>query len=578
MRIAMAQQTIPVAETPPRRRVDGARVATFVLFALPLVVLAIGAWRYRWMSDDGFINLRVVRQIQAGHGPVFNAGERVEASTSPLWVAVLTALDFLLPLRLEWIAVLTGIAATLTGVAFVLAGARRLVTGDVIIPTGIWVLVAFAPMWKFASSGLENGLFTLWFGLSFWLLAKWTGDERPLPSLPSAVIVGLGPLIRPDLAVLSAALLIAVFVVSRASVRTKLRYVAVALVLPVVFEIFRMGYYDSLAPNTAAAKEASRSWWSQGLRYVRDSGRPYWLWIPLFAVIVMYFLLLRGFLAKQERRRLALTVACAAGGLVHLLYVARVGGDFMHARMVLPGLTAIIAPVAVTVFDRRFVTYAVTAVVLVWALVAIVALRSSQDAPVTFIGSPRNAVTLADYGWQKNGPMRQWLKGPGVYFLQSPVPAAPRAGLPPLVTADYGVGIGSYALGTDTYVLDMLGLGDAFTAHLRLDHRGVIAHEKPLPLPWVAARLLAPDAAVNQSDFPMPSFFIARPLDHPVGTFQDRVGAARQALTCGELRAFLSRVQGHLGAGQFVSNLWHSLGDTRMRIPPEPADAVKRYC
>lgn len=575
---AMAEQTIPVGEAQPRRGIDGARVATIVLFALPLVVLAIGAWRYRWLSDDGFIDLRVVRQIQAGHGPVFNAGERVEASTSPLWVAVLTVLDWLTPLRLEWIAVLAGIAATLAGVALILMGARRLVTGDVIIPTGIWVLVVFAPMWKFASSGLENGLFTLWFGASFWMLARWGSEERALPRFWSAVVLGLGPLIRPDLALISAAFLIAVFVVSTASVRSRLGYVAIALALPVAYELFRMGYYDSLTPNTAAAKEASRSWWSQGLRYLRDAGRPHWLWIPLLAIVVMYVVLLRGCAMRGERRHLTLAIACAAGGLVHLLYVARVGGDFMHARLALPGLTAIVAPVAVSVFDRRVVTYAVTGVVLVWALVALVALRSSEDAPVTFIGSPRNAVTLADYGWQKNGPMRQWEKGPGVYFLETPVAAPARAGLPPLVTANYGVGIGSYALGTDTYVLDMLGLGDAFTAHLKLDHRGVIAHEKPLPLPWVGARLFSPNAALQQSDFPMPQFFIARPLDHPVGTFQDRVDAARRALTCGDLRAYLSRVQGHLGAGQFLANLWHSISDTGLRIPPEPADAVKRYC
>ena len=35
------------------------------------------------VGDDGFINLRVVSQIKAGNGPVFNAGERVEAATSP---------------------------------------------------------------------------------------------------------------------------------------------------------------------------------------------------------------------------------------------------------------------------------------------------------------------------------------------------------------------------------------------------------------------------------------------------------------------------------------------------------------
>ena len=37
------------------------------------------------MSDDGLIVLRTVRNLLAGNGPVFNAGERVEANTSTAW-------------------------------------------------------------------------------------------------------------------------------------------------------------------------------------------------------------------------------------------------------------------------------------------------------------------------------------------------------------------------------------------------------------------------------------------------------------------------------------------------------------
>ena len=96
------------------------------LLALPVVILAIGAWNYRWMADDGFINLRIVKQILAGHGPVFNAGERVEASTSPLWVALLTAGDLLTPLRIEWVAVLGGMVLTLGGLTLALTGSIRL--------------------------------------------------------------------------------------------------------------------------------------------------------------------------------------------------------------------------------------------------------------------------------------------------------------------------------------------------------------------------------------------------------------------------------------------------------------------
>ena len=80
-----------------------------LLLALPVIILWIGGWKYHWMSDDGFINLRVTKQLLAGHGPVFNRGERVEATTSPLWMYLLVAAGALTPFRLEWIAVTLGI-------------------------------------------------------------------------------------------------------------------------------------------------------------------------------------------------------------------------------------------------------------------------------------------------------------------------------------------------------------------------------------------------------------------------------------------------------------------------------------
>jgi arabinofuranosyltransferase len=572
---------------PPARRSAAApprRVLQLALFALPIAVLIVAAWNYRWLSDDGFINLRVVRELQAGHGPVFNAGERVEASTSPLWVATLFVADLVLPLRLEWIAVLLGIATTVAGLLLVLKAATDLAprspgSNAIVVPTGIWVLVAFAPTWKFASSGLENGLFVFWFGASLALLARWSRDRRSLPGLGPAVVIGLGPLIRPDLAILAASLLAAVVVAARPPWRAAFRFLAAAFAAPLVYQLFRMGYYDSLVPNSAIAKEASRAWWSQGWSYLRDSIGPYWLWIPLVAIAAgCYVPLIRGYLTERDLRRLAIVVASAAGGLVHACYVTRVGGDFMHSRLLLPGLTAIVAPVAVSRLDRTIASRATVLVLAVWSFVAIGFLRSSADAPVTFVGTPRNAITLHDYGWQAGGSGRAWYTGPGVYFGETRLGVSPRAGLPASVVASFGVGLASYSLGTDVYVLDMLGLGDAFTSHLALHRRGVIAHEKPLPVPWVAARVLPPGTHVDAADFPMPSFFLPRPLDNPRGTFTERVDTARAALDCGALRDFLGRIDGTLGPRAFLANVWHAAGDTRLRIPPEPADAMARFC
>ena len=101
-----------------------AALGQVVLLLVPVLILAWMGWRQRWTADDGFINLRIVRQLLAGNGPVFNAGDRVEAGTSPAWIVLLAALDVVLPLRLEWIALFAGLGATLGGLAFAIFGTR----------------------------------------------------------------------------------------------------------------------------------------------------------------------------------------------------------------------------------------------------------------------------------------------------------------------------------------------------------------------------------------------------------------------------------------------------------------------
>ena len=52
--------------------------------AMPAVILAVAGYAQRWVTDDAFIDFRIVANLLAGHGPVFNLGERIEAYTNPL--------------------------------------------------------------------------------------------------------------------------------------------------------------------------------------------------------------------------------------------------------------------------------------------------------------------------------------------------------------------------------------------------------------------------------------------------------------------------------------------------------------
>lgn len=564
------------SQTDRRRR--NARVVNALLLVVPLVVLAVAAWNYRWMSDDGFINLRVVSQLTSGHGPVFNQGERVEAATSPLWIYVLTAADLLLPLRLEWIAVLTGITLTVTGTALAMLGASRLVDRDertILVPVGALMLAVLPPMWKFASSGLENGLTFAWLGASCALLGAWARADRRLASW-AAIVLGLGPLVRPELALFSVLFLAIVLGGQwRADTwRSRALFLAAALALPLGYELFRIGYYASLVPNPAFAKEVARSYWSAGWEYLRQPTVTYALWVPIIVVaIAVYLPTARRARRDHERRVLLVLLAFAVGALIDATYIIRVGGDFMHARLLLPALFAFMAPVAVVALRRE----ALGALLIVpWALVVLVAIRSVDDAPNTFANT-RNAVIIADFGLNPGMSERAWFSGLGVYYDNRRLTGEPLDRNP--AVAAFGLGVTSYALGPDVYFLDLLGLADPLTSHLELEHRGTIAHEKPLPTPWIPARLLAPDTPVVSNELRTPQVFYARPIDDPRGqSMDDRVADARAALRCARLREFVATYSAPLDGGRVLENFRDAFENYAFRIPPEPRDARTAMC
>ena len=334
------------------------RAAAWALLLLPSALLAVLGWAHRWTADDAFINFRVVDQFLAGNGPVFNAGERVEAYTSTLWLAMLAVVHGVSELRS--VGVDRG-RARLGALVWPASPPRPSARGccttsgpALVIPAGALVFAALPPSWDYATSGLETGLLFGWLGGVFLGLVAaernpgWAHRRRWRPSRLDllAVAIGLGPLVRPDFALFSAAFFVALLAVQRpTSVRSALRPLLVMVALPAAYQVFRMGYFAVLVPNTALAKEAGLSRWGQGAAYAWDTLGTYWLFVPL--VLLGAWLARRlPDLARRSRTDLLLALLPVLAGALHIAYVIKVGGDFMHGRLMLPGLFALLMPVA----------------------------------------------------------------------------------------------------------------------------------------------------------------------------------------------------------------------------------------
>ena len=141
-------------------------------------------------------------------------------------------------------------------------------------PCGTIVVLGIAAMWDFTTSGLEFGVTLAWLGGLMWVLGRWGTDDRRL-TVGEAVLVGLGPLVRPDTTVYTLTVLVLVLVLRWRveSWRDRGVVLGAALALPVLYELFRMAYFASLVPNTALAKGADVSALGPRLDLPQEPGR-----------------------------------------------------------------------------------------------------------------------------------------------------------------------------------------------------------------------------------------------------------------------------------------------------------------
>lgn len=580
-----------------RRAWTARRLAQIALIALPLLVLGVQAWRHRYIVDDGFIYLRIISNVLDGDGPVFNPGERVELYTGVLWMLLLSAAGALSPLPLEWLAVVLGLGLTLGGLGAGMWGAWRLLGrvegrggGVLLVPVGAAVLAVLQPMWNFATTGLETGLTFGWLGVSYATVAWWATrpEESRLP-VWALVVLGLGPLVRPELAITSGLLLLVVIVCDwqARGWRGAARVLTWALAAPVAYQLFRMGYFGEIVANTAIAKEGTMPRPGLGWRYLLDFVRPYWLIVPV-VLLVLGAYLPAVLSLRSSRRRLAALLVLPVSGVVNAAFVVLMGGDYLHARLLLPALVADVIPVALLPATRR---YAVSMLVLPWAVVAAVWLRPPSTLfPFDDVAGD-GTVTPAQFGYLPGTDRTSWLTDDALYFKSnfatSPhlvdAVVQPEVRLPTLVEG--GIGLDAYYFGDELYIFDLNGLATPLASHMELTRRGHTGHEKSLPTPWVFASLLAPGQPLPavtdliQQERAASSGIYGPLIPYATGEeLAEQTRLARAALACPQLADFVAAPQRALTPAVVWQNITGSYERTRLRIPPDPRLAYDKFC
>jgi arabinofuranosyltransferase len=315
-------------------RSSRAHLAAVVLALVGLLaVLVYNAW----LCDDAYITFRTVDNLVSGHGLLWNAAERVQGFTHPLWMFLVAACYALFGDVYYTVIVLQLLIAVVCAALLVSLVARDRLRA-VIALVALGLSKAFV---DFSTSGLENGLSHLILIGFVVVLFRARGSFRSSAVL--ALLFSLALLSRMDnVLLLLPALGLALYrnvraSGLRASIRGGMPWLLLGFAPFCVWEIFSLVYYGFAMPNTAYAKLATgipqAEYAAQGLWYLVNS-----LGLDPLTLLVIGCGAGAALIAGNAESR-----ALALGIVLHLIYVVRIGGDFMSGRFLsLPLLAAVI--------------------------------------------------------------------------------------------------------------------------------------------------------------------------------------------------------------------------------------------
>jgi hypothetical protein len=436
-----------------------------------------------WFSDDAFISFRYAQNLVAGHGLVYNVGERVEGYTNFLWTmlaALVLALD---RDPVFWSYVAGGVLAlAILLVSYTLT--RRLLGPAWALVAALFVATSQSLLvYTARGAGLETGLFTLLaLGSSAFYLHSAAGTRRTY-----AVLTGLGfaltSLTRPE-GVLLMGLTTGHLLVShlqlpvgnsgdrkiltriRLSLPPRLLIRRLALVLGAYLLIFgpyflwRVTYYGDLLPNTFYAKTGGGV--QQIVRGLAYAGEFVLAFGGLLLLLLLLPLARQGWAALRGWRGYLLLLVS-----VYSLYIVTVGGDHFPGERffvpLVPWLALLLADGLAEGYawcrqQKLLRRLAPAGLALLLLLYAPYALLRSMTFDTVLAGNDESVWIWRELGW--------WLQDH----------TAPDASVAAL-------GAGAIAYYSDRTTIDLLGLNDRHIARVAVEDMGAgtAGHEKRDP-------------------------------------------------------------------------------------------------
>jgi arabinofuranosyltransferase len=443
----------------------GNRLGAFLFRAALLAGLGVLVVRSAWVTEDAYIMFRTIDNFLRGDGLTWNVTERVQAYTCPLWLFALT----------PWIAatgefyftsIAVGCVATL-GAATVFLW--RLAPSKTAAALALAAFASSKAFIDYSTSALENPLTHLLLALYGAVFFRAAQAPSVAALFRVALVASLGMVNRLDTALLFLPSLVWLF--CHVPKRQGLLAGLVGMTPVIAWEVFSLVYYGFLFPNTAYAKLnlgiSAQHMCLQGLCYYANAFRC----DPVTLVIIGM-----GLAAPCLGRRWH-EVPLAIGVALYLVYIIKIGGDYMSGRF----FTAPLVLAVVLLCRAGWAQKPAWAVPCLLALLGLSALNArsplynGSDFGTEWASTEVDQWGIADergYYYPSLGLLRVWeVQREG----RMPLPMAleqereAKRQLPGQIKIAANIGMSIFRAPAQDYVIDRCALGDAFTARLPME-------------------------------------------------------------------------------------------------------------
>ena len=449
------------------------------------IIIIIYAWINRFVQDDAFISFRYAQNFVQGNGLVYNSGEKVEGYTNFLWTLIFsgvlkTGFDPIITIQLVSILIFCGT------IIFTLRLASSL-EPNLSNTQKVLLLIILGSNFSFSSyatGGLETQLQAFCTIGSLTILFKLI-EQKGIPVLNLillGIFLSLGVLNRLDsglvIAISLSALLILKYLREKSIVSSLVSaLIPTALVLLTIGFWFswKMDYYGEFLPNTFYAKAGG----GKGTLHTILRGAYFLaLYSTVYIIPLLIFLFIQ-FRIGQKKSSIhknfsflfnAKWVIVLLVISLYVLYILKVGGDFMEFRFLIQliPLISILTVVGISQILNHSVLVKSTILLVILGLVHNVILDKIWDE----YGGVESIAVLQGH---IDHPAENW-KGIGITLKKH------------LENEDVKLGIspaGAIAYYSELYCLDLLGLNDQYIARNGVHYKNIPGHNKIAPLSYV---------------------------------------------------------------------------------------------